>query len=125
MAMTFAVAATAAALVGADTRPRVALRFLAALMALIAVVALAADWSAPAIDGARPPAKSLLAYLELFAPTLTAAIKSRVTNAVGATAWDPALTSVLGLPAWLLFAALAALAGLAGRPRRRVQIFIN
>jgi hypothetical protein len=39
--------------------------------------------------------------------------------------WDPLLTSILGLPASLIFLMLAIAAGIAGRPRRRVQIFVN
>jgi hypothetical protein len=125
VAIVFGVAALVTALVGADTRPRVALRFLAALLALISVIAFAADWSAPAVNGSHPAAKSLLDHLDTFTPTLVSAIKAAVTRTLGDVAWDPVLTSILNLPASLLFAVLAILAGVAGRPRRQVQIFVN
>ncbi|MFN0217448.1 MAG: hypothetical protein ACKVP4_01395, partial [Hyphomicrobium sp.] len=60
-----------------------------------------------------------------FTPALVSAMRAAVIRALGDAAWDPVLTSVLNLPASLLFAAFAALAGLAGRPRRQVQIFVN
>ncbi len=108
-----------------DTRPRLVLRFLAALFALVAAIAFAADWSAPSVGGVRPDAKSLLNHLSAFTPTFLAALKSSITGALGSAAWDPLLVGVLNLPASVLFAILAALAGYAGRPRRQVQIYAN
>ncbi|MFN0219953.1 MAG: hypothetical protein ACKVP4_14200 [Hyphomicrobium sp.] len=119
------LAALVTALIGVDTRPRIVLRFLAALLALISVIAIAADWSAPALNGMQPAAKSLLDHLNTFTPALVSAMRAAVIRAIGDAAWDPVLTSVLNLPSSLLFAILALLAGFAGRPRRQVRIFIN
>lgn len=124
-AILMAAASILIAVIGKDTRPRLVLRFLAALFALVSVIAFAADWSAPAIGGARPGAKSLLDHLSAFTPTFLAALKSSVTGALGSTAWDPLLVGALKLPASVLFAILAAIAGYAGRPRRQVQIYAN
>lgn len=120
-----AIATLLVAVISPDTRPRVVLRFLSALLALIAVIAFASDWSAAPIGGVQADSKSLLDHLNVFAPRLVAAIKASVTRGLGETAWDPVLTSVLNLPLWFLSAALAASAGWAGRPRRDVQIFVN
>jgi uncharacterized membrane protein YfcA len=111
-------------LVGRETRPRLMLRFLAALFALLAVIAFAADFAnAPASNSWI--SYSLLEHLQNFAPSLVASLKSQLTRAFGEWAWSPLMTGLLGLPAYLLFAAMALICGYAGRPRRRVQIFVN
>ena len=125
-ALACSLAALVTALVGQETRPRLMLRFLAALFALIAVIAFAADWTASeAAYGRSVGAKTLLEHLVAFAPRLVAALRASATSAFGPSGWDPVLTSVLGLPASLTFAGLAAITGYAGRPRRTVQIFVN
>lgn len=126
----FALAAGAAAfvlfVVNPQTRPRVMLQFLAALFATLALFAFAADFtaarSAPDHDFA---ATSVLQRLSNLAPSLVSATHSGVVNALGEAAWDPLLTTLLGMPAYLFFLILAAFAGYAGRHRRDVQIFIN
>lgn len=125
IAGTSLVAALIVAVVSPDTRPRMLMRFLAALFALFALIAFAADISRPAVDGASQRATSLLQHLETFAPSFVTTIERAVEHSAGAYLWDPFLTSILSLPAWLIFLALAVGAGFLGRPRRRVQIFIN
>lgn len=111
-------------LIGADTRPRLMLRFLAALFALVAVIAYAADWSQPTAPQAEAPS-SLLQYLQHFAPVLAAATQKTVERWLGSFAWDPVLTTLLSLPAYFIFLLLALAAGLASRPRHSVKIFVN
>jgi hypothetical protein len=118
-------AALVTALVDVDTRPRLMLRFLAALFALFALIAFAADVSRPMTTGQRLPAISLMQHLQALAPSLVAAIEKSVSRSIDPFVWDPILTSVLGLPASLIFVVLALVAGFAGRPRRRVRIFVN
>ena len=111
-------------LVGADTRPRLMLRFLAALFALAAVIAYAADVSGAA-GTTNVTSGSLLQYMQNFAPVLLAATQRTIEHWGGSTLWDPVLTSILSIPAYVTFLLLALAAGLASRPRHRVQIFIN
>ena len=118
-------AALVMSLVDVDTRPRLMLRFLAALFALFALISLAADISRPAIAGENFTATSLMQHLQAVAPSFVAGLEKSVSRSVGPFFWDPILTSILGLPASLLFLLLAIAAGVAGRPCRRVQIFVN
>ena len=119
------LAAVLTSLVDADTRPRVMLRFLAALFALFALIAFAADVSHPATGGQSLPAISLMQHLQELAPSFVAALERSISRSIGPFVWDPILTSILGLPASLIFLVLAIAAGFAGRPRRRVRIFVN
>jgi len=119
------VAALIVAIVSPDTRPRILMRFLAALFALFALISFASDISRPAIDAQGPGAMSLRQQRQTLVPTFVAAFQRTIENATGAFVWDPLLTSILSLPAWLLFLAFAVGAGFLGRPRRRVRIFVN
>jgi hypothetical protein len=112
-------------LIDVETRPRLMLRFLAALFALFALIAFAADVSKPAIDGQGHGPISLMQHLQTLAPSLVAAIERSVSRSVDPFAWDPILTSILSQSATLIFLVLAALMGFLGRPRRRVRIFVN
>ena len=118
-------AALVTSLIDVDTRPRLMLRFLAALFALFALISLAADISRPAIAGENFTATSLMQHLQAVAPSFVAGLEKSVSRSVGPFFWDPILTSILGLPASLLFLLLAIAAGVAGRPCRRVQLFVN
>jgi len=118
-------AALIVAIVSPDTRPRILMRFLAALFALFALISFASDVSRPAVDGQGPGTMSLLQHLQSLAPTFVAALQRTIENATGTFVWDPLLTSFLSLPAWLLFLLFAVGAGFLGRPRRRVRIFVN
>ena len=118
------VAALLVGLVGDETRPRVMLRFLAALFALVAVIAFAADFSH--FGAAKPgfAATSLMARLSELAPSLLAGAKGAVMRSAPML-WEPVLTTLLGLPTFIIFGALAAFMGFAGRPRREIRIFVN
>ncbi|MBX9684988.1 MAG: hypothetical protein K2X41_14505 [Hyphomicrobium sp.] len=119
------IAALVIASIGAKTRPRLMLRFLSALFALIAVVAAIADWSRPPLPGGALGATTLLDYLTNFTPSLISAIETAISRTTSPKLWSPVLTSVLDLPAWLIFAGFAVLTGYAGRPRRDVRVFVN
>ncbi len=118
----FFIAALATGLIGAETRPRLMLRFLAALCALIAAIALAADISA---HGGVFGATSLLGHLEQFAPSLLASIKASVARMLGDGLWDSVTVTVMGIPTFLFFSLLALFCGYAGRPRRMISVFVN
>ena len=113
-------------LVDPGTRPRLMLRFLGALFALVMIIAFAADISrTPAEDGHSRGAISLMQHLQTLAPALVAALERSVSGSIGPYFWDPVLTSVLALPASLIFLLLAITTCWLGRARRRVQIFVN
>jgi hypothetical protein len=112
-------------LIGQDTRPRVMMRFLAALFAIIAAIAFAADFSHSGPAGMGFKLTSLIEHLNERTPSLVASSKASITRTLGDAAWDPVVTSVISLPAAVIFAGLAAAFGFAGRPRRRVRIFVN
>lgn len=107
-----------------ETRPRIMLQFLAALFAAIALFAFVADISV-ARSGAGFHATSILQRMHDFTPSLLMSVRGFTTRAFGAWAYDPFLTTILSLPAALVFALAAMISGFAGRPRREVRIFVN
>ncbi len=115
--------ALVAGLVNGETRPRLMLRFLAALFALLTLISFAADVSRPRADGEG--AISLLQHLHSLAPAFLAALERTVTRATDAFVWDPVLTTILSLSATMIFLLLTIACGYLGRPRRRVRIFAN
>lgn len=114
------IAALVAGLAGQETRPRIMLRFLAAVCALVATVAFVSDMSR-AGEGFTPAS----GHLSQLAPSVLAAARSGITRVFGPFAWDPAATALLGLPTFLLFAILAALFGYASRRRQELSVFVN
>lgn len=104
-----------------ETRPRLMLRFLAALFALIAIVALAADYS----RAGGFAATSLIGHITELSPSLLAALRSATNKAAGPVAWESIVVPALSLPTFVIFGLLAVLAGYSGRPRDQVKIFIN
>lgn len=113
------VAALVVALFGRDTRPRMMLRFLAAVCALLAVVALVTD-----LSRAGTSSTSLAEHLGQFTPSLLATARNAVSQHLGAGVWD-AVMMVLGLPSYAVFAILAAVCGFAARPRHQISVFVN
>jgi hypothetical protein len=109
-------------LLGEETRPRVMLRFLSALFALIAVIALAADFSHAA---AGFKSTSLMKHCNDLAPSLLNSIKTSILHSPAPFLWQPVLTRALAFPTYLIFAVLAFFAGFAGRPRSQIRIFVN
>ena len=101
------------------------LRFLASLFALVAVVALVAD-ATPALNGtgAFKPMPAIGYWKELAPSTLVAA-RAAIQQTPVPWVWDPILTSVLGLPAAVLFGGLAIVCGYFGRRRQQMKIHVN
>lgn len=100
-------------------------RFLTAVMLLVAVVALVHDLT-PAFYGAGPlNATSISGHWEQIAPSSRKAAETAVSASVGAWVWSLMQALLLSWPTFLVFGGLAAVCGLFGRRRRRVEIFVN
>ncbi|OYY00931.1 MAG: hypothetical protein B7Y80_03170 [Hyphomicrobium sp. 32-62-53] len=102
-----------------------ALRFLAGLFALIAIIALVAD-ATPWLNGSGPFAgTSFETQWERISPNSLAAARERVSAGVSPAVWSAIEAVVIGFPTWAVFGALALITGTLGRRRRRVNIFVN
>jgi hypothetical protein len=102
-----------------------ALRFLASLFALVAVVALVAD-ATPALNGAAPfTMTTVVGHWQLLAPATLVAARTAVVKATAPWVWDQAIVSVLNLPTPVLFGLLAVLCGILGRRRQEMKLHIN
>ena len=122
VSLAFFAAALVTGLIGDETRPRLMLRFLAALFALIAAIGLAVDIS---VQGGVFGTTSLMGHLEQFAPSLLASIKASVTRVLGGILWDSLVVMIMSVPTFLFFGLLAMFCGYAGRPRRVISVFVN
>ena len=100
------------------------LRFIGSLFLLGAVILLTSDLSRPQRAGTPAFASIHKHWADLAPQTLASAQKTVATRTHGVV-WDPLIVSVLNIPAFLTFGALAALCLYLGRPRRRVEIFVN
>ncbi len=101
-----------------------ALRFIASLFLLGAVIALTADISRPRRASA-PMFSSIERHWNEIAPQSLAASQKAVATRLHPIVWDPTIRTVLSIPAFLMLGVLAAGLFYLGRPRRRVEIFIN
>ena len=107
------------------TLVRPSLRFVSAALVIAAMIALTIDvtrWQT-GVDG--PLFLSLEQQLRAAAPATLDGIGQALSTGVHPVLWDPILTSVLALPAWICLIALALLLAYSARERRQVNIFIN
>ena len=102
------------------------LRFIGSLFLLAAVIALTADFTrAEAGSTILPPFASLLKHWSDLAPQSLAAAQKAVQTTAHPLLWDPVIRSLLALPAWLSLGTLGLIIAWLGRPRHRVDIFVN
>jgi len=102
-----------------------ALRFLASVFALVAVVSLVTD-ATPALNGTGAfNSTPVIGYWQDLAPASLAAARQAVKTATFPWVWDPVITSVLGLATPVLFGALAIFCGFLGRRREVFKIHVN
>ena len=100
------------------------LRALAWICLLIAMIALVGDLTR-ANTGGPMVMTSSLAHWKSMAPQSLAAFSGFVQKLVHPALWDPVMTRVLLLPAWLLIGAIGVIMAVLGRRKRRVNIFAN
>ncbi len=102
-----------------------ALRFVAALFALVAVVALVTD-ATPAWNGTGPfEATSVVGHWKELAPVSLEAARKAVTQSTPPWVWETVVMSILNLPTFVLFGLLAIVCGYLGRHRHHLKIHIN
>lgn len=101
------------------------LRFLASLFLLIAVVALVSDFTRAATRGETFVASSIASHWGAVAPGSLQSAKTVVSRATHPLVWNPLVTSVIEMPAFVLFGGLGLLCGIAGRRRERLNVFVN
>jgi len=105
-------AAMLVGLIGQDTRPRLMLRFLAAMAALVADETRGSRFT------------PLLDHMTQFAPSLVNSMHAFISRTMGDLAWS-LLTAALSMPTFLLFALIALFCGFASRRRDKVAIYVN
>ncbi len=102
-----------------------ALRFLAGLFALVAVVALVTD-ATPAWNGTGPfETTSVIGPWQGVPPASLEAAREAVNRSAPAWVWDTVIMSVLNLPTFVLFGLLTILSGYFGRHRHQLKVHIN
>lgn len=102
-----------------------AFRFLAAVFLLIATIALVVD-ATPWVYGAGPlKATSLGGHWKELGATSHEAAKSALSDLMGPWLWDGVIGTLLAIPTFIAFGALALVSGYAGRRRKTVRVFVN
>ena len=120
--LTLQLLALLARIIGGVSRP--ALRFLAYLFLLVAVVALTAD-ATPVINhvhGFEPT--TFAEHVIEVAPQSLTQVRKAVT-AVHPWIWDYGLGLIIELPTFVLFGILGIAAAYAGRRRKQINIYAN
>lgn len=104
---------------------RLALRFLAYLLLLVAVVALVADVT-PALNGVSAfRATPFAEHIAELAPQSLAAAEKAVSETAPSWVWHYGVGALISLPTFLLFGVAGGWAAYAGRRRRQIDIFAN
>jgi hypothetical protein len=102
----------------------VALRLLASVLLLIAVIAIV-------FDGTRSLAAHTLVLTSLgenwakIAPATLTAARNAVQRYTHPLVWDLGIRKLLLLPSWVVFGVLGVVVAYVGRQRRRVNVFAN
>ena len=101
------------------------IRILSGLFLFVATLALIAEATRAQLGVPGAPFTPLLAQLTEAAPQALRAVE-RSTRNVHPLLWDPALTSILALPAWIGLGSIGLILGWLGRHRRRsINVFTN
>jgi len=101
------------------------LRFLSTICLLVAVIAFIADVT-PALSGASGwSLSSVEEHWKQVAPATFKSMEQSLPAGRSGWEWTYIFGPVLATPTCILFAALSALTGYAGRRRTRVKIYAN
>jgi hypothetical protein len=102
-----------------------ALRFIAMLLMLAAVISFGADATRAYTSATHSIWTPLATNWQALFPSSFEAARTRVTKSAHPLVWTWGLAPVLQPPAWVVFGSLGALFGYIGRHRRRVRLFVN
>lgn len=100
-------------------------RFLARILFIAAVVALAHDGTRTLAGGAGFVMTPLGDHWSQLLPGTLEVVKTLVTSKGHALLWDPAAVRLLRLPSWLVLGSLGLALAWLGRRRREVPVFVN
>lgn len=101
------------------------LRILSGLFLLAAAFALIAEATRAQLGVPGAPFTPVLVQLAEAAPVILQAVE-KSARSLHALLWDPVLTSILQLPAWISLGSLGLVLGWLGRRRyRKVNVFTN
>lgn len=95
--------------------------YILSLVALAVAVIMAVVDTTRSIATAQWSVTPLMQSWQARFPDMLSAIESYFTGNGMAFVWDPILVSLLALPGWLLFSAIALVFYLASRPPRRMR----
>lgn len=104
---------------------RPGLRVISVVLFVAAIIALTMDVTRWQTDTVGPWFHSLAEQIRASAPATLDGIGRAVSGATHPWIWDPILTSVLALPAWVILLVLGLLVSYGTRERRHINIFIN
>ncbi len=107
------------------TRVMVLLRILSGLFLLAAALALIAEATYAQLGVPGAPFTPVLKQLNDAAPKVLQAMEQSVSS-MHPMLWDPLLTSILQLPAWISLGSIGLVLGWLGRRRyQRINVFTN
>lgn len=102
------------------------LRFVAALLLLVAVVALVSDLTRLQTGATRGFEPTTIAkQWQDMAPASLQAAKAVVSRGTHPLVWTWGVARIINAPLFALFGALGVLAGWLGRRRRTIEIYVN
>lgn len=101
------------------------LRVLGIWLMLLAVVALVYDGTRMLADNGTLVFTSLGEHWYSIHPPSLNATQAAIERYVAPFLWDPVMTSILLLPAWIVVGALGVLIYLLGYRRKKLDVFIN
>jgi len=104
---------------------KVALRILARILLLLALIALVSDGTRTIANDSGIVITSALQYWNEAAPTMLENLKRTLSLKIHPLFWDGLLVPLLSLPAWLVLSGTALLILYLARKRRETNIFAN
>lgn len=104
---------------------RIALRFLANVFLLVAIIALVYD-STPALQGTGDFALTpFTKHWQSLSPKSLEFFQNTITNTIGQIPWTYGFGALISLPTTIFFAGIALICGYFGRRKKSINIYVN